>query len=115
MSDLYDAFGGLAFDRPEDGVLRITLEGPGLNAVGPEVHRQIADVWLTVDRDPGVRVAAVMSQCFSGAFANLVRASAGSDRPAGNVCGYFASTADRPAYGCYPENRGRENVGQIRW
>jgi thiol-disulfide isomerase/thioredoxin len=27
------------------------------------------------------------------------------------VCGYFSSTADRPAYGCYPENRGRENVG----
>ena len=61
--------------------------------------------------DPGVRVVAVMSQCYSGAFANLTAANAGSDRPAGNVCGYFASTADRPAYGCYPENRGRENVG----
>jgi thiol-disulfide isomerase/thioredoxin len=61
--------------------------------------------------DPGVRVVAVMSQCYSGAFANLTAASAGSDRPTGNVCGYFASTADRPAYGCYPENRGRENVG----
>jgi hypothetical protein len=61
--------------------------------------------------DPAVRVVAVMSQCYSGSFAGLAATAAGSDRPAGNVCGYYASTADRPAYGCYPENRGRENVG----
>src|SRR5262249_60351670 len=29
----------------------------------------------------------------------------------GRTCGYFASPADRPAYGCYPENRGVANVG----
>jgi enoyl-CoA hydratase len=57
MSDHYDDFPGLAFDRPADGVLRITLDGPGLNAVGPDVHRQIADVWLAIDRDPDTRVA----------------------------------------------------------
>jgi enoyl-CoA hydratase len=57
MPDQYDAFPGLSFDRPVDGVLRITLDGPGLNAVGPEVHREIADVWLAVDRDPASRVA----------------------------------------------------------
>jgi enoyl-CoA hydratase len=57
MSDTYDAFPGLTFDRPADGVLRITLDGPGLNAVGPAVHRELADVWLTVDRDPDTRVA----------------------------------------------------------
>jgi thiol-disulfide isomerase/thioredoxin len=61
--------------------------------------------------DPGVRVVAVMSQCYSGSFAGLATASAGTDRPAGNVCGYYSSTADRQAYGCYAENRGRENVG----
>jgi hypothetical protein len=61
--------------------------------------------------DPGVRVIAVMSQCYSGAFAGLAASSAGSDRPAGNVCGYYSSTAERQAYGCYAENRGRENVG----
>ncbi len=66
---------------------------------------------LLMEIDPGVRVVAVMSQCYSGAFAGLVTATAGSDRPAGNYCGYFSSTAERPAYGCYPENRGRENVG----
>ncbi|HET9690440.1 MAG TPA: enoyl-CoA hydratase/isomerase family protein [Acidimicrobiales bacterium] len=53
----YDAFPGLTFDRPAEGVLRITLDAPGLNAVTPEVHRQLADVWLTVDRDPETRVA----------------------------------------------------------
>jgi enoyl-CoA hydratase len=57
MSHAYDAFPGLAFDRPADGVLRITLDAPGLNAVSPAVHRELADVWLTVDRDPDTRVA----------------------------------------------------------
>jgi hypothetical protein len=61
--------------------------------------------------DPGVRVVTVMSQCYSGGFANLPRARTGSDVPDGNTCGYFSSTADRPAYGCYPENRGKDNVG----
>ena len=53
----YDEFSGLSFDRPAEGVLRITLDGPGLNAVGPDVHRQLADVWLTIDRDPATNVA----------------------------------------------------------
>jgi enoyl-CoA hydratase len=55
--DLYAPFPGLRLDRPSDGVLRITLDGPGLNSVGPDVHRQLADIWLTVDRDPDTRVA----------------------------------------------------------
>ena len=41
---------------PPSGVLRITLDGPGLNATGPAMHRQLADVWLTVDRDPDTHV-----------------------------------------------------------
>src|SRR5437660_1011836 len=57
MTDLYDAYPGLTFDRPADGVLRITLDAPGLNAVGPDVHRELADVWLIVDRDPETNVA----------------------------------------------------------
>ena len=55
--DRYAAFTDLRFDRPSEGVLRITLEGPGLNATHPAMHRQLADVWLTIDRDPDVRVA----------------------------------------------------------
>ena len=57
MSSRYDAFPGLSFDRPSPGVLRITLDAPGLNAVSPAVHRELADVWLAVDRDPETRVA----------------------------------------------------------
>jgi enoyl-CoA hydratase len=57
MEDRYADFGDLTFDRPAPSVLRITMDGPGLNAVGPEVHRQLADVWLTVDRDPDTNVA----------------------------------------------------------
>jgi enoyl-CoA hydratase len=53
----YDAFGGLRFDRPADGVLRIVLDAPNLNAVDAAVHRELADVWLAVDRDPETRVA----------------------------------------------------------
>ncbi len=52
----------------------------------------------------GVRTVMLMSQCFSGSFARLAASAA-------NTCGYFASSADRPAYGCYPENRGVDGVG----
>ncbi len=57
MIDLYGPFTGLTFDRPAEGVLRITMDAPGLNAVSPAVHRQLADVWRSVDRDTDTRVA----------------------------------------------------------
>lgn len=57
MTDRYQEFPNLNFDRPTDGVLRITLEGPGLNAVDHALHRELADVWLAVDRDPDTQVA----------------------------------------------------------
>ena len=53
----YEAFPGLTIDRPADGVLRITMDAPGLNSVSPAVHRELADIWLTVDRDPETNVA----------------------------------------------------------
>ena len=56
MISPYDEFDELTFDRPRAGVLRITLDGPGLNAVGPALHRQIADVWRVVDRDDATDV-----------------------------------------------------------
>ena len=54
--DRYRDFPSLGFDEPEDGILRITLDAPGLNAVSPAMHRELADVWLTIDRDESVRV-----------------------------------------------------------
>ncbi len=58
--------------------------------------------------DPGVRGrdahVAVLLRRLRGA---CPRAALG----ARGVCGYYASTADRPAYGCFPENRGKEKAG----
>jgi enoyl-CoA hydratase len=57
VDDYSERFPGLSFDVPSDGVLRITLDGPNLNAVGEQEHRDLADVWTAVDRDRDVRVA----------------------------------------------------------
>ncbi len=46
----------LTFDQPAPGVTRLTLDGPGLNAVSPDGHQQLADVWRDLDRDPDTRV-----------------------------------------------------------
>src|SRR6185295_17312294 len=57
MGTFEQDFPSLDFDRPEPGILRITLDAPGLNAVDLRMHRELADVWLAVDRDPDTRVA----------------------------------------------------------
>jgi enoyl-CoA hydratase len=57
MSDLYADFSGLRFARPAPGVLEVVLDAPNLNAVDARMHRELADVWLTVDRDAETRVA----------------------------------------------------------
>jgi enoyl-CoA hydratase/carnithine racemase len=59
MNDRYDAFPSLQFERPAPGVLRLVLEGPGLNSVNPAMHAELADLWPVVDRDPDVRVVTV--------------------------------------------------------
>lgn len=53
----FAAFDALRFDRPAPHVLRITLDGPGLNAVGPDAHAQLAAVWRAVDADAETHVA----------------------------------------------------------
>ncbi|HUI25918.1 MAG TPA: C13 family peptidase, partial [Candidatus Kryptonia bacterium] len=81
----------------------ITLWGESLSV--SELREMLARL------DSEVRVVMLMSQCFSGAFAQAIFPALPDQFPPGNVCGYFAVTADRPAYGCYPENRGREGIG----
>lgn len=56
---LYGDFTGFGVDRPADGVLRLTLDAPGLNAVDADAHRSLADVWRVIDRDPDTRVALI--------------------------------------------------------
>ncbi|MCX6464735.1 MAG: enoyl-CoA hydratase/isomerase family protein [Pseudonocardiales bacterium] len=55
----YTAFPALRVERPEDAILRIVLDGPHLNAVGPEAHAQLADIWTAIDRDDTVRAVVV--------------------------------------------------------
>jgi hypothetical protein len=50
----------------------------------------------------------LMSQCFSGAFASAIFTQGADKLPGGNVCGYFSTTADRKAHGCYPEASGKQ-------
>lgn len=58
--DRYEGYSSLRFERPRDDVLRIVMHAPGrLNAVGHEGHRELADVWRVVDRDPDTRVAII--------------------------------------------------------
>jgi enoyl-CoA hydratase/carnithine racemase len=60
--DRYRAFPSLRFERPTPGVLHLILDAPGLNAVDADTHRELADVWLTVDRDPETRVALISGE-----------------------------------------------------
>lgn len=59
MANYAEQFPSLSFDVPAESVLRITLDAPGLNAVSPECHAHLADVWTVIDRDPAVRVAVI--------------------------------------------------------
>ncbi len=51
----------LKFDRPSDGVLRITMdrEDQPLNPVDQEMHGELGEVWRDIDRDPGVRAVII--------------------------------------------------------
>ncbi len=59
MSDPYAEYTELKFERPRPGVLAVVLDGPGLNSVNQRMHRELADVWRTIDRDPEVRIALI--------------------------------------------------------
>lgn len=84
---------------------QITLWGPreALNV------RQLRALLETLD--PRVKVVTLMSQCFSGGFAQLYNTHASRGLPSGSACGFFSSTADRPAYGCFPESAGQDAIG----
>lgn len=69
MTDRYTAFPSLRFSRPEEHLLEIVMSTPGkLNAAGHDMHRDLANVWLEVDRDPETRVAVIRGE--GGAFSS---------------------------------------------
>jgi enoyl-CoA hydratase len=56
MTDRYARYQRLAFDRPADGVLRVTMTNPErLNAADAIMHRELAEIWRDVDGDETVR------------------------------------------------------------
>jgi len=106
--------------HPGDTLLFYVTDHGELNKDDPTNNSIV--LWnekLTVDQvrglfaelDPGVRIVMLMSQCFGGSFANAIFADGAGLATSGRQCGYFASSADRPAYGCYPENLGVDGVG----
>jgi len=58
----------------------------------------------------GMRTVMVMSQCYSGSFANAMFDVADGE-PSGGVCGFFSVPKDLQAYGCYAEGRDRDRIG----
>ncbi|MGZ6016592.1 MAG: enoyl-CoA hydratase/isomerase family protein [Phenylobacterium sp.] len=72
MDQRYSTYQRLLFDKPADGVLRVTMSNPGrLNAADRVMHAELAQVWRDVDADDEVR--AVVLTGADGAF------SAGGD------------------------------------
>jgi enoyl-CoA hydratase len=60
MSDLYAKYDRLLFDRPAERVLRITFNRPGsFNSVDAEIHAQMTDMWIDINRDPQVNAVIV--------------------------------------------------------
>ena len=58
----YDEFPSLRCEPAENGVLTVVLDAPGLNSVGPQMHRDLADIWPAIDRDPDARVVLVRGE-----------------------------------------------------
>jgi enoyl-CoA hydratase len=62
MSDRYAEFPSLRLELSDSGVMHLVLDGPGLNSVGPQMHRDLADVWPELARDPDVRAVVVYGE-----------------------------------------------------
>ncbi|BCQ09636.1 enoyl-CoA hydratase [Mycobacterium heckeshornense] len=58
----YDEFPSLRIEPGTDGVLHVILDSPGLNSVGPQMHRDLADIWPAIERDPEVRAVLVRGE-----------------------------------------------------
>jgi enoyl-CoA hydratase len=75
MTDRYTDFPSLRCEPLDSGVLEIVLDAPRLNAVGAQMHRDLAGVWSAVDRDDDVRSVVVRGagKAFSagGSFAMI--------------------------------------------
>lgn len=63
MTDRYAHYKALKFARPRPRVLEVIMSNPGkLNALDADGHREIAEVWRDVDRDPDTSVAVLRGE-----------------------------------------------------
>ena len=69
MSDLslYSAYTSLQLRRHAHGVLEVVMPGAGSNKSGlstadANMHRELADIWRDIDRDPETRVALIRGE-----------------------------------------------------
>jgi enoyl-CoA hydratase len=60
--DHYADFPSLRCSYLEPGLLEIVLQSPGLNSVGPRMHRDLADIWPAIDKDPKAAVVLVRGE-----------------------------------------------------
>jgi len=55
MSDLYDGYRRLRFDRPHPRVLRITIDNPGkMNSIDEVMHPEMVRIWHDISNDDSV-------------------------------------------------------------
>jgi enoyl-CoA hydratase len=89
------AYEHLRFERPEDGVLLITIDRPErMNATNERLHAELAGVWRDVAADPAVRVAVVTGagKAFSaGGDLEMVREMSGDYARVAAMAGEAAS------------------------
>lgn len=58
MTPDYSRYRALKFNRPRPRIIEVILSRPGrLNALDADGHRELAEVWRDIDRDPDVSVA----------------------------------------------------------
>lgn len=62
MNDLKTRFPSLEFQREMDGVLEIVLRAPDPNSPELDMHHDLTEVWLAVDRDPESRVVLIRGE-----------------------------------------------------
>lgn len=56
----YESYKNLMIEGPEDGILTIVMNKEGrLNAADAGMHRELAEIWRTLDADPDVNCAII--------------------------------------------------------
>ncbi len=72
MTVSYEHYKALKISRPGDRILQVMMSNPGrLNSLDHDGHRELAEIWLDIDKDPDVNCVLLRGE--GGAF------SAGGD------------------------------------